>query len=230
MQPHQGIFWLLTSDLTNRSRWEFMRQRMVILKNQNKAVDLFLFLQENPFKSLKLNLNIFLFPPKIHTGEEDSIVWGAASAMGLIHILLKMCTDFGYLLRSVSQMNNMVGQNWCIVLFWSSHGICRQECLEKTNDSPVLSELQSSVSFSALRPGLGPCFIHVAMVNWSVRFCGTTQSGILAAWRPSNLKIKSLSLPLSEIREAVQLVAVLGAGRRSVLPEEAPRGHCHGNK
>lgn len=40
--------------------------------------------------------------------------------------------------------------------------------------SPVLSELHSKVSFSALSPGLGPCFIHVAMVNWSVRFCGTT--------------------------------------------------------
>lgn len=88
--------------------------------------------------------------------------------------------------------------------------------------SPVLSELQSRVSFSALRPGLGPCFIHVAIVNWSVKFWGTTQSGILAAWRPSNLKIKSLSLPLSVTREAVQLVAALGAGRRSVLPEEAP--------
>lgn len=88
--------------------------------------------------------------------------------------------------------------------------------------SPVLSELQSSVSFSALSPGLGPCFIQVAMVNWSVRFWGTTQSGILAAWRPSNLKIRSLSLPLSVTREAVQLVAALGAGRRSVLPEEAP--------
>lgn len=91
-----------------------------------------------------------------------------------------------------------------------------------TNDSPVLSELQSRVSFSALSPGLGPCFIHVAMVNWSVKFCGTTQSGILAAWRPSNLKIKSLSLPLSDTRDAVQLVAVPGAGRRSVLPDEAP--------
>lgn len=90
------------------------------------------------------------------------------------------------------------------------------------SNSPVLSELQSSVSFSALSPGLGPCFIQVAMVNWSVRFCGTTQSGILAAWRPSNLKIKSLSLPLSVTREAVQFVAALGAGRRSVLPEEAP--------
>lgn len=89
--------------------------------------------------------------------------------------------------------------------------------------SPVLSELQSRVSFSALSPGLGPCFIQVAMVNWSVRFWGTTQSGILAAWWPSNLKIKSLSLPLSVTREAVQLVAALGAGRRSVLPEEAPR-------
>lgn len=88
--------------------------------------------------------------------------------------------------------------------------------------SPVLSELQSSVSFSALSPGLGPCFIQVAIVKWSVRFWGTTQSGILAAWRPSNLKIKSLSLPLSVTREAVQLVAALGAGRRSVLPDEAP--------
>lgn len=94
-------------------------------------------------------------------------------------------------------------------------------CLSNSH-SPVLSELQSSVSFSALSPGLGPCFIQVAMVKWSVRFWGTTQSGILAAWRPSNLKIKSLSLPLSVTREAVQLVAALGAGRRSVLPEEAP--------
>lgn len=60
------------------------------------------------------------------------------------------------------------------------------------------------------------------MVKWSVRFWGTTQSGILAACRPSNLKIKSLSLPLSVTREAVQLVAALGAGRRSVLPDDAP--------
>lgn len=36
--------------------------------------------------------------------------------------------------------------------------------------SPVLSELQSRVSFSARSPGLGPCFIQVAMVKWSVRF------------------------------------------------------------
>lgn len=62
------------------------------------------------------------------------------------------------------------------------------------------------------------------MVKWSVRFCGTTQSGILAAWRPSNLKINSLSRPLSVTKDAVQLVAALGAGRRSVLPDEAPAG------
>lgn len=90
--------------------------------------------------------------------------------------------------------------------------------------SPVLSELQSRVSFSALRPGLGPCFIHVAMVNWSVRFCGTTRSGTLAACRPSKLKMRSLSRPLSVSSEAVQLVETLGAGRRSVLPDAAPRG------
>lgn len=96
--------------------------------------------------------------------------------------------------------------------------------VKNTSDSyaPVLSELHSSVSFSALSPGLGPCFIHVAMVNWSVRFCGTTQSGIFAACRPSKRKMRSLSLPLSVTREAVQLVAALGAGRRSVLPEDAP--------
>lgn len=88
--------------------------------------------------------------------------------------------------------------------------------------SPVLSELQSRVSFSARRPGLGPCFIQVAMVKWSVRFWGTSQSGILAAWWPSNLKINSLSRPLSVTKDAVQLVAALGAGRRSVLPDEAP--------
>ncbi len=93
---------------------------------------------------------------------------------------------------------------------------------------PVLSELQRSVSFSALSPGLGPCFIQVAMVNWSVKFWGTTQSGILAAWWPSNLKIRSLSLPLSVSRVAVQLVAALGAGRRSVLPEEAPGSSAGG--
>lgn len=40
--------------------------------------------------------------------------------------------------------------------------------------APVLSELHSMVSFSARRPILGPCFIHVATVNWSVRFWGTT--------------------------------------------------------
>lgn len=91
--------------------------------------------------------------------------------------------------------------------------------------SPVLSELQSSVSFSARSPWLGPCFIQVAMVKWSVRFWGTTQSGILAAWRPSNVNISSLSRPLSVTKDAVQLVAALGAGRRSVLPEEAPGGH-----
>lgn len=90
--------------------------------------------------------------------------------------------------------------------------------------SPVLSELHRRVSFSALGPGLGPCLIQVATVNWSVRFWGTTQSGILAAWRPANLKIRSLSRPLSVTREAVQLVAAPGAGRRSVLPEEAPAG------
>lgn len=88
--------------------------------------------------------------------------------------------------------------------------------------SPVLSELQSSVSFSALCPGLGPCFIHVVMVNWWVRFCGTTQSGILAAWRPSKRYVRSLSRPPSVTRVAVQLKTPLGAGRRSVLPDEAP--------
>lgn len=43
-------------------------------------------------------------------------------------------------------------------------------CKLKYSHSPVLSELQSSVSFSARSPGLGPCFIQVAMVKWSVRF------------------------------------------------------------
>lgn len=90
--------------------------------------------------------------------------------------------------------------------------------------SPVLSELQSRVSFSALRPGLGPCFIHVAMVNWSVRFCGTTCSGTLEACRPSKRKIRSLSRPLSVSSEAVQLVEAAGAGSRSVLPDAAPGG------
>lgn len=96
--------------------------------------------------------------------------------------------------------------------------------------SPVLSELQSRVSFSARSPGLGPCFIQVAMVKWSVRFWGTTQSGILAAWWPSNLKINSLSRPLSVTKDAVQLVTALGAGRRSVLPDEAPGGHQCGEE
>lgn len=106
-------------------------------------------------------------------------------------------------------------------------------CLRPLSDAPVLSELQSSVSFSALRPGLGPCFIHVAMVKWSVRFSGTTLSGILAACRPSNLKISSLSFPLSVSRAAVQLVAVPGAGNKSALPDDAPRGRqwqCRGRR
>lgn len=87
---------------------------------------------------------------------------------------------------------------------------------------PVLSELHSSVSFSPLSPGLGPCFIHVAMVNCSVRFWGTTNSGTLAARRPSKWKTRSLSRPLSVSSEAVQFVEALGAGRRSTLPEAAP--------
>lgn len=87
--------------------------------------------------------------------------------------------------------------------------------------SPVLSELQRMVSFSALTPGLGPCFIHMVMVNWSVRFFGTIPSGILAPWWPSNLKIISL---LSTSSPAVQLVAALGDGKRSMMPEDAPAG------
>lgn len=75
------------------------------------------------------------------------------------------------------------------------------------------------VSFSALTPGLGPCFIHIVMVNWSVRFLGTIPSGILAPCLPSNLKIISL---LSTSSPAVQLVAALGDGKRSMMPEEAP--------
>lgn len=78
------------------------------------------------------------------------------------------------------------------------------------------------VSFSALTPGLGPCFIHMVMVNWSVRFLGTIPSGILAPCLPSNLKIMSL---LSTRSPAVQLVAALGDGKRSMMPEEAPAGH-----
>ena len=77
------------------------------------------------------------------------------------------------------------------------------------------------VSFSALTPGPGPCFIHMVMVNWSVRFLGTIPSGILAPCLPSNLKIISL---LSTSSPAVQFVAALGDGRRSMMPEEAPAG------
>lgn len=75
------------------------------------------------------------------------------------------------------------------------------------------------VSFSALTPGLGPCFIHIVMVNWSVRFLGTMPSGILAPCLPSNLKIISL---LSTSSPAVQLVAALGDGKRSMMPDDAP--------
>lgn len=88
-------------------------------------------------------------------------------------------------------------------------------------DSPVLSELQRIVSFSARTPGLGPCFIHMVMVNWSVKFLGTMPSGILAPCLPSNLKIISL---LSTSSPAVQLVAALGDGKRSMMPEDAPAG------
>lgn len=77
------------------------------------------------------------------------------------------------------------------------------------------------VSFSALTPGLGPCFIHMVMVNWSVKFLGTIPSGTLAPCLPSNLKIISL---LSTSSPAVQFEAALGDGRRSMMPEEAPAG------
>lgn len=86
-------------------------------------------------------------------------------------------------------------------------------------DLPVLSELHRIVSFSALNPGLGPCFIHIVMVNWSVKFFGTIPSGILAPCFPSNLKIMSL---LSIKRPAVQLVAALGVGNKSMAPDDAP--------
>lgn len=101
---------------------------------------------------------------------------------------------------------------------WDTTGSHREGWV---GDSPVLSELQRIVSFSALTPGLGPCFIHMVMVNWSVKFLGTIPSGILAPCLPSNLKIISL---LSTSSPAVQLVAVLGDGKRSMMPEEAPAG------
>lgn len=50
---------------------------------------------------------------------------------------------------------------WPCRTSWDRGGRCQEEM----QDSPVLSELQRMVSFSALTPGLGPCFIHMVIVN-----------------------------------------------------------------
>lgn len=99
-------------------------------------------------------------------------------------------------------------------------------CIHKTNTSlittahlPVLSELHRMVSFS--RPP-GPCLIHTEMVKGSFRLVLTTPSGTFTAWVPLNSKTWSLSWPLSVGRPAVQLVALLGEGSSSTVPELAP--------
>lgn len=86
-------------------------------------------------------------------------------------------------------------------------------------NKPVLSELHKIVSFSLVP---GPCLIHTEIMKGSFRLTVTTPSGIFTACVPLNSKTWSLSWPLSVGSPIVQLAALLGGGRSSAVPEDAP--------